>query len=47
MEMSFTIGHSITLFKTKLKVSNTIAITGAIRGTSKEVLYEELDLESL
>ena len=50
MEISFTISHSITLSKTKIEsfqYNACLAITGAVRGTSKERLYMELGLESL
>ena len=50
MEISFTISHSITLSKTKIEsfqYNARLAITGAVRGTSKERLYMELGLESL
>ena len=49
MGISLTISHSITLSKTKLSVQyNTCLVnTGAISGTSKNRLYEELGLESL
>ena len=49
MGISLTISHSITLSKTKLSVQyNTCLVnTGAISGTFKNRLYEELGLESL
>ena len=30
-----------------LNINRALTITGAIRGTSKEILYQELGLESL
>ena len=43
LEISFTTSQSIILFKTKLKVSNITHESG----TSREIFYEKLGLESL
>ena len=40
------IAHFIKTLE-KIQYNSALAITGAIRGTSKEKLYQELGLESL